>query len=83
MATHTHTPSNASRRHTLFAAAGAVILGSGIEAGGAASVADYMPSQASEPDRELISACAAFNDLERAVQAVSGAGVGIDEKRQE
>lgn len=57
MATHAHsTPtSNAppSRRRTLFAAAGAVILGSGIAAGVAASIADHVLVEV-EPDATLL-----------------------------
>ena len=47
--------STAATRRTLFAAASAVILGGGITAGAAASVADY-----AEPDAELICLCSEF-----------------------
>ena len=53
MAENQHT-TPASRRRTLFAAASAVILGSGIAAGAAASVADLVPV---DPDADLIEAC--------------------------
>lgn len=46
---------NTSRRHALFAAASSVVIGSGITAGAAASVADFVPSH---PDADLISLCA-------------------------
>lgn len=43
-----------STRRSLFAATGAVVMGSGITAGFAASVADLVPT---DPDAELIALC--------------------------
>ena len=51
-----------SRRRTLFAAASAVIMGGGITAGAAASVADLVPTN---PDAKLIELCERFNAIER------------------
>lgn len=45
-----------SSRRSLFGGAAAVVLGSGITAGVAASVADYIPAEV-EPDAALIAAC--------------------------
>ncbi len=45
---------NATTRRSLFAAAGAVVMGAGITAGAAASVADLVPVEA-EPDAALLS----------------------------
>lgn len=55
----------ASRRRTLFTAAGAIVLGGGITAGAAASVADLVE----QPDTELIIACGRFCELEREFDA--------------
>ncbi len=51
-----------SRRRSLFAAASAAVIGSGITSGVAASVADLVPT---ETDAELIAACGRFCELER------------------
>ena len=83
MATHAHTPSIPSRRRAMFAAAGAVIMGGGITSGIAASAADYqLPSAPDNPDLELIAVCAAFNSLERDIQATSGSGRDRQEDRE-
>jgi len=54
MAKNAHITPSTSRRRTLFAAASAVIIGSGISSGVAASVADFVPV---DPDADLIEAC--------------------------
>lgn len=64
-------------RRTLFAGASAAILGSGITAGAAASVADLVPSN---PDAELLLLCAQFDRLERQLQdACNAATTGEEE----
>lgn len=65
----------ASRRRTLFAAANAIVLGGGITAGAAASVADY----AEAPDAELIRLCAEFDVLERRRQHVANSAKTMEE----
>lgn len=65
----------ASRRRTLFAAASAVVLGGGITAGAAASVADF----AEQPDAELIRLCAEFDVLERRRQHVANSAKTMEE----
>jgi len=69
-----------SRRRSLFAAASAVVMGAGITAGAAASVADFAPTAAAEPDLDVILACAEFDKLERAIRAVGGHHRGEAEK---
>lgn len=77
MAEHALITPPLSRRRSLFAAAGAVIIGSGITAGAAASVVDY----AETPDAELIRLCAAFDVLERRRQhAANSARTNEQEK---
>lgn len=76
MAEHAHIRPPLSRRRTLFAAAGAVILGSGITAGAAASIADF----AEQPDAELIRLCAEFDALERRRQNVANSAKTIEEE---
>lgn len=76
MAEHAHITPPASRRRTLFAAAGAVILGGGISSGVAASVADY----AETSDAELIRLCAEFDVLERRRQNVANSAKTIEEE---
>ncbi|MGI4794898.1 MAG: hypothetical protein ACRYG8_12650 [Janthinobacterium lividum] len=78
MAEHAHITPPLSRRRSLFAAASAVVLGSGITAGAAASVADLVPA---EPDADLIRLCAAFDVLERRRQhAANSARTNEQEK---
>ena len=55
---------NTSRRHALFAAATSVVIGSGITAGAAASVADFVPA-----DTDLITACNEYLRIQRAFSA--------------
>lgn len=67
MAEHALITPPPSRRRALFAAAGAVVIGSGITAGAAASVADLVPA---EPDADLIRLCGEFVALERQWRAI-------------
>ena len=68
-----------SSRRTLFAAAGAVILGSGVTAGAAASVADLVPT---ETDAELIRFCRELVDVELAYRAIyDGPDAILDDER--
>ena len=57
-----------SRRRTLFAAAGAVIMGGGITAGAAASVADFVRTN---PDADLLALCGKAEDADRLMWAAS------------
>ncbi len=57
----------APTRRILFAGASAVILGAGITAGAAASVADLVPT---DPDAELIRVCGEIVAVERAWNAI-------------
>ena len=66
-----------SRRRTLFAAATSVVIGSGITAGAAASVADLVPP---DTDADLIAACAHFNALERQCRDRLDAATTADEE---
>ena len=56
-----------SRRRTLFSAASSVVIGSGITAGLAVSVADLVPVN---PDADLIRLCREMVDLELAYRAI-------------
>lgn len=64
-----------STRRSLFGGAAAVVLGTGITAGVAASAADF----AETPDAELIRLCAEFDALERHRQHVGNAAVTMKE----
>lgn len=57
----------AATRRTLFAGAAAVVMGSGITAGAAASVADLVPVEA---DAVLVRLCSEFVVLELASRAI-------------
>ena len=54
----------------------AVVAGSGITAGAAASVADLVPAN---PDAELVSLCAQFDRLERHRQDATNAATTVEE----
>ena len=71
--------SAAPTRRTLFAAASAVVLGGGVTAGAAASVADLVPA---DTDAELIAACAQFNEIERQCRARLDVAVTADEEEE-
>ncbi len=60
---------NATTRRSLFAGAGAVVMGAGITAGAAASVADLVPVEA-EPDADLVRLCGEFIGLELQWRAI-------------
>ena len=60
-----------STRRSLLAAVSAVTIGSGITAGAAASVADFVPSS---PDADLLAACADYLRIQRAFDAIVVAG---------
>lgn len=79
MAEHAHITPPPSRRRTLFAAAGAVILGSGITAGAAASVADLVPA---DRDADLIRLCDEFIRLELHRRAIFDGPTAIEDDDQ-
>ena len=66
----------AATRRSLFSAAAAITLGSGITAGFAASVADF----AETPDAQLIALCAEFDVLERRRQHAANAARTMEEE---
>ena len=57
----------ASTRRTLFAAAGSVVMGSGITAGAAASIADMVPRGSA--DAHLLAVCAKAEEEDRLLSA--------------
>lgn len=65
-----------SSRRSLFGGAAAVVLGGGITAGVAASVADFTET----PDAELIRLCAEFDVLERQRQHVANSAKTTEEE---